>query len=106
MAEEKNFFQVWAEEAPGTSKAFFDMAGALMGAGGLDEKTWQLIYIGIQASRSFVDSVCGHTAFAKKAGATREEVRDAILISLMVSGIQGVSTCLIKALEAYDNAEG
>lgn len=103
MAEQpKNFFQVWAEEAPETQKAFFGLSDALTKAGGLDAKTWQLIYIGIQASRNEVGSVVGHTMFAKQAGATREEVRDAILISLMVSGIGGVNACLIPALEAYD----
>ena len=104
MAEKKNIFELWAQEAPETQKAFFGLSQALMGAGGLDEKTWQLIYIGIQSTRNEVDSVAGHAAFAKKAGATREEVRDAVLISLMVSGIGGINACLARALESYDNA--
>lgn len=98
-----NFFEVWTKESPETLQAFMDFAGKIQNTGGLDEKTFQLIYIGIQASRGAVGSVAGHAAFAKKAGATREEVRGAVLTTLLV-GISGVADCLVAALEAYDNA--
>ncbi len=100
---ESNFFDVWSKESPDTMKAFFDYAGVLQGKGGLDEKTFQLIYIALQAQNGAVGSVAGHTGFAKKAGATREEVRGAVLTTLMF-GINGVADCLTAALEAYDNA--
>ena len=100
---ESNFFDVWGNESPETMKAFFDYAGALQTKGGLDEKTFQLIYIALQAQNGAVGSVAGHTAFAKKAGATREEVRGAVLTTLMF-GINGVADCLTAALQAYDNA--
>lgn len=101
---EPNFFDVWGKESPETMQAFFDFAGKIQTQGGLDEKTFQLIYIGIQASRGAVGSVAGHAAFAKKAGATREEVRGAILTTLMAVGINGVADCLTAAMQAYDNA--
>ena len=100
---ESNFFDVWGKESPETMKAFFDYAGVLQTKGGLDEKTFQLIYIALQAQNGAVGSVAGHTAFAKKAGATREEVRGAVLTTLMF-GINGVADCLTAALQAYDNA--
>ncbi|MDR0905405.1 MAG: carboxymuconolactone decarboxylase family protein [Oscillospiraceae bacterium] len=102
MAESKNFFQAWGEEAPETMKAYMALSDSLSSLGGVDAKTWQLLYIAIQASRREVGSVVGHTMFAKQAGATREEVRDAILISLMATGIGGPNECLVPALEAYD----
>ena len=101
---EVNFFEVWEKESPATMKAFFDFAGTIQKEGGLDEKTFQLIYIAMQASRGAVGSVSAHTAFAKKAGPTREEVRGAILVTLMTVGINGVADCLAAAMEAYDNA--
>jgi len=101
---EKSFFEVLTEEAPGVNKAFFDLAGAIEKDGGLDAKTFQLVYIAIKASIAEVGAVAAHAAFAKKAGATREEVRGAILVSLMTNGVAGVSSCLIQALEAYDKA--
>lgn len=101
---EANFFDVWDTESPETKKAFFDFIDVIKTQGGLDEKTFQLVYIGIQASRGAVGSVAGHAAFAKKAGATREEVRGAVLTTLMTVGINGVADCLVAAMESYDNA--
>ncbi len=101
---EANFFEVWGKESPETMQAFFDFAGKIEKCGGLDAKTFQLVYIGIQTTRGAVASVAAHTAFAKKAGATREEIRGTILTSLMAVGINGVSDCLVAAMNAYDNA--
>jgi alkylhydroperoxidase/carboxymuconolactone decarboxylase family protein YurZ len=42
---------------------------------------------------------------AKRAGATREEVRDTIVMTLTVSGVTGITQCLAPALEAYDSAQ-
>jgi alkylhydroperoxidase/carboxymuconolactone decarboxylase family protein YurZ len=42
---------------------------------------------------------------AKTAGASREEVRDAILITLTVCGLRGVASCLPLALQVYDKTE-
>jgi alkylhydroperoxidase/carboxymuconolactone decarboxylase family protein YurZ len=42
---------------------------------------------------------------AKKCGATREEVKDTILITLTVCGLAGVSSCLPLALEIYDKPQ-
>lgn len=100
------FFQIMNDETPTVFKAFFDMAGAIQADAGLDEKTFQLIYIAIKAAGGSdgLPSVIAHTAMAKKAGATREEIRGAVLVSLMTDGLTGVSSCLEAALEAYDNA--
>ena len=47
-------------------------------------------------------AVATHAGFAKKAGATREEVRGAVLVSLMTHGVTGIASSLSAALEAYD----
>ena len=102
---EKSFFEILGEEAPAVSKAFFELGGAIAKDAGLDEKTFQLCYIAISAHKSNVGSVRGHAGLAKKAGATRAEVRGAVLVSLMTDGIQGTSNCIAAALEGYDSAE-
>lgn len=99
---EPTFFDVWGKESPETLKAFFEYADALQKKGGLDEKTFQLIYIALQAQQGNAGSVAAHTGFAKKAGASREEVVGAILTTLMF-GINGVADCLPAAVQAYDN---
>lgn len=99
---EVNFFEVWGKESPESMKVFMDFAGGVQNTCGLEEKMFQLVYIALQASRGAVGSVAAHTGFAKKAGATREEVRGAILTTLMAVGINGVADCLSVAMAAYD----
>lgn len=101
---ENNFFDLWGKESPETMQAFMDFAGKIQDKCGLDEKTFQLVYMGIQASRGGVGSVAAHAGFAKKAGATKQEVIGTVLVSLMTSGINGVSDCLAAASQGYDNA--
>jgi alkylhydroperoxidase/carboxymuconolactone decarboxylase family protein YurZ len=43
-----------------------------------------------------------HVKMAKKLGASRDEIRDTILITLSVCGLSGVASCLATTLEAYD----
>ena len=101
---EKHFFDILAEEAPTVRKVFTDYAETIKKDGGLDEKTYQLIYIAIKASVGEPRAVAAHAAYAKKAGATREEVRGAVIATLMTHGVTGISSCLGVALEAYDEA--
>jgi alkylhydroperoxidase/carboxymuconolactone decarboxylase family protein YurZ len=99
---EKNPFTVLKEESPQVSEAFFNLIGAISSSGSLDEKTRQLIFIGIMASKSDTSAVTSHVPMAVSAGASREEVRDAVLLSLPTSGLQGITHCLIPALEAFE----
>jgi len=101
---EKHFFEILTEEAPGVNKAFFDLVDAMEKEGGLDAKTFQLVYIAIKAAAGEPGPVVAHTGYAKKAGATRAEVRGAILVSMMTNGVTGIASCLTAALAAYDNA--
>ena len=101
---EKHFTETLKDEAPTINKAFFDFADTLMKDGGLDEKTFQLVYIALKTSIGETGAVAAHAAYAKKAGATREELLGAMLITLMTNGVYGVSNCLNAALASYDNA--
>lgn len=69
---------------------------------GLDQKTRQLIYIAMKASMGDQMAVTAHIPMAKAAGATKEEVVDAILLTLTVSGIRGVVTCLPEVVRQYE----
>jgi alkylhydroperoxidase/carboxymuconolactone decarboxylase family protein YurZ len=46
-------------------------------------------------------AVKAHIPMAEAAGATREEVVDAILMALTVSGSRGVVTCLPEVVRQY-----
>jgi alkylhydroperoxidase/carboxymuconolactone decarboxylase family protein YurZ len=75
---------------------------SLKNTSGLDPKTKQLVYIGIESSMGDTTAVYYHVMMAKNLGVTREEIRDTILITLSVCGLKGVASCLPAALEIYD----
>jgi alkylhydroperoxidase/carboxymuconolactone decarboxylase family protein YurZ len=70
----------------------------------LDGKTKQLLYIGIKAAEGDSTAIYYHVPMAKKLGAKREEIRDAILLTLSTSGLKGVATCLPVALKVFDES--
>jgi alkylhydroperoxidase/carboxymuconolactone decarboxylase family protein YurZ len=104
MKEEKNPIDVFKNEAPAVAHAFDQLIVALQKTAGLDAKTKQLVYIGIKAALGDATSVRYHVPMAKSLGATREEIKDTILITLTVSGLKGVVSCLPLALEMYDKS--
>ena len=101
--EKKNSYQTFMEEAPEQAAAFNGLIQSMSMKNGLDPKTMQLIYIGIKASQENTKAVCAHVPMAKQAGATREEIKNTILLTLTVCGVSGVLSCLQPALDAYDN---
>ncbi len=100
-----NPLDIFQKEAPEVAKAFDGLITALKETKGLDAKTKQLVYIGIKSAMGDTTAIYYHVPMAKKLGATREEVKDAILITLSVCGLKGVASCLPTALEVYDKTE-
>lgn len=101
--QSQNPFEVFKNEAPQVSTAFDGLIGAISSQSGLDAKTRQLIYVGIKASQGDAGAVAAHVPMAKSHGATRDEIRDTILLTLTVSGVQGIANCLVPALEAFES---
>ena len=98
---DNNPMNIFKKEAPEVAKAFDGLIWSLVKSKGLDEKTKQLIYIAMKASQGDTTAISFHVLMAKKLGATKEEIVDAILMTLTVSGIKGVVTCLPTAIEIY-----
>ena len=94
--------ELFQNEAPEVAQAFNGLILSLVGTKGLDQKTKQLIYIAMKASAGDQMAVRAHVPMAKAAGATREEVVDAILMTLTVSGIRGIVTCLPEAVQQFE----
>jgi alkylhydroperoxidase/carboxymuconolactone decarboxylase family protein YurZ len=97
-----NPMEVFQNEAPEVATAFNGLIQALVASRGIDQKTKQLIYIAMKASMGDIMAVRAHVPMAKAAGATKEEVVDAILMTLTVSGIRGVVTCLPEAVQQFE----
>lgn len=93
---------LFRHEAPEVSAAFNGLIQSIINTHGLDAKTKQLIYIAIKASKGDREALKFHVPMAKQSGATREEVVDAILMTLTVSGITGVASCLPEALAYFE----
>lgn len=97
-----NPMEVFQKEAPEVAAAFNGLIMALVASKGIDQKTKQLIYIAMKASMGDTMAVQAHLPMAKAAGVTKEEVVDAILMTLTVSGIRGVVTCLPEVMKQYE----
>lgn len=87
---------------PKLGKKFMDMALTNASSSALDRKTFTLAYLSVLAAKGLHDGLDYHVKDAKDAGATREEVKSAIILGLPCSGVI-VLTALDKALEVYDN---
>lgn len=98
----KNGYLVFQEEAPEIAHAFNDFIQVLAGSKGLDGKTKHLIYIAMKAVTGDPSAVFAHVPMAKQQGATREEIKATLLLTLSVVGLKGVNACLGDALEVYD----
>jgi len=99
---QENPMDVFKREAPEVADAFNGLIMSLVASKGLEPKTKQLIYIAMKASTGDEMAVKAHVPMAIQAGATKEEVVDAILMTLTVSGIKGVVTCLPGAVKAFE----
>ena len=91
----KNTMELFSDEAPEVAAAFNNLIMAVVRRPALDAKTKQLIYIAMKAAMGDDTAVKAHIPMAKAAGATREEVIDAILMTVTVSG-SGVSPTVYR----------
>ena len=67
-------------------KAYYDFYSISASKGALDEKTYQLVYLAYLAADGITEGIRRHTAEAKEAGASDDEIKSVILAGLPVSG--------------------
>ena len=101
--KQENPLQIFADESPEIQKAYAGFIQSLINDKGLDNKTKQLIYIGMKMVADDERAVKMHVPMAKNAGATREEVKTAVLLGLSVIGMKAASKYLPLVLDSYDN---
>jgi AhpD family alkylhydroperoxidase len=100
----KSGYMVFQSESPEIAGAFNKLIEAIAKPSALDGKTKQLLYIAMKIVTDDVGAALAHVMFAKKAGASKEEIRETVLLTLTVVGLKGVNTALVPLLEAYDKA--
>lgn len=99
----ENPLLLFAREAPEVAASFNALVESIQKLDGLDGKTRHLVYIGMMAALGNEIAVMYHVPMAKAAGASWNEIRDAVMITLTVNGLAGVSRCLPVAKKAWDN---
>lgn len=102
--KKENPLQTFVDECPEVQQAYAGFIQSLINAKGLDSKTKQLIYIGMKMVVDDEKAVEMHVPMAKNAGATREEVKTAVLLGLSVIGLKAASKYLPLVLDVYDNS--
>lgn len=88
-------------EAPQHAQARMVAVQALDSASALNKKTEELAYLAVLAALRLESGIPFHVQSAKQAGASREEVIDAILVGLPAAGL-GVTQVLPAAIAVYD----
>ncbi|MFZ4400396.1 MAG: carboxymuconolactone decarboxylase family protein [Bacteroidales bacterium] len=102
---EKNPLLIFEKEAPEVASAYNQLIVSLIKSQGLDSKSKQLLYIGMKIVSGDFVAVKFHVPMAKKAGASREEVKETVLLTLTVIGLKGITHCLDDVLTIYDTTE-
>jgi alkylhydroperoxidase/carboxymuconolactone decarboxylase family protein YurZ len=98
----KSGFQIFQEESPEVAAAFNKLIESLAKPSALDGKTKNLIYIAMKIVSDDVGAALAHVAIAKKLGATKEEIRETVLLTITAVGLKGINTTMANALETYD----
>ena len=101
MENEFTGFNCFMEESSEVGKAYIDMILQQEKASALDNKTRELAYIAVLAATGIMGGLLCHVQSAKKLGASRDEVKSAILVGLPAVGLTIIDP-LEAALKAFD----
>ena len=99
---DKSGYQLFHEESPEIAAAFNKLIEALAKPSALDAKTKNLIYIAMKIVTGDLGAAIAHVSIAKRLGASREEIRETVLLTITVVGLKGINTALATLLETYD----
>jgi alkylhydroperoxidase/carboxymuconolactone decarboxylase family protein YurZ len=98
----KNSFLFFQEEFPELAARFNDLIEAQKSVQGLDAKTKQIVNIAIQTANKNSLGVKLHAQMANHEGASIEEVKNAVVMNLHLSGLSSVLECLPAAIEGFE----
>ncbi|RPJ20232.1 MAG: carboxymuconolactone decarboxylase family protein [Planctomycetaceae bacterium] len=93
-------FQSFVKEYPDVWEAHQKLSEACAESGPLDRKTRELIKVGISGAANQVTALQRHAVMAVQAGATHEEVYQAILLLITTIGFPRASAALQWARNA------
>jgi AhpD family alkylhydroperoxidase len=93
---------------PEVMKAFAALSAAASSPGALDEKTKELIALAIAVVERCDECIAIHVEEALKAGATRQEISEALGVAVLMGGGPAVmyATHALAALTEFTSAQG
>lgn len=97
----KDSYRTFIEETAETGKAYTKMIESIAKTSALDKKTHELAYIAVLSSCDMTEGLYHHVLEAKELGASRDEVKSAVLLGLPVVG-SPIIEALAVALQEYD----
>ncbi len=95
-----------ASGQPGVMKSFAALSDAASAAGQLDEKTKELIAVGIAVINRCDECIAVHVQEALAAGASKQEIIETLGVAIMMGGGPAVmySTHALAALKEFESA--
>ncbi len=87
-------YKKFKEEFTAVAEAYEKLGDAVHAAGPLDEKTRALIKLAISTGARLEGAVHSHTRKALKAGASAEELRHVVMLSLPTIGLPSMMAAL------------
>lgn len=94
MKQPPKRFLKFMEDHPEIGQAYNDLGAALTNAGPLDEKQIALVKVGISTGARMEGALRSHVRKAIAAGATKEEIRHAVLLSTTTIGFPNMMAAL------------
>src|SRR5439155_289234 len=92
-------------EAPEVAEAFFSLTRSVKSYSPLDEKTNELVLVGIFAAHRGLRGLHTHVTRAVDEGASKEEILAAILLALPVVGITDITLAVEQALATLEQCQ-
>lgn len=87
-------FLKFQKDYPAAFKAYEQLGQAVKNAGPLDHKTRELVRLGIVVGARHEGAVHSHTRRALEAGATAEEIRHVVLLSVTSMGFPNMMAAM------------
>jgi len=96
-----NSFQVFINEAPEYANALMEFVQKIDKSSALDSKIEEIAYISVLSAVNLLSGLPFHVKRAKELGATRDEIKSAVLVGLPAVGNKVIQALPI-ALNAFD----
>lgn len=94
-------YKLFLQETNGVGQDFMNTVIKSSESSALDRKTQELAYIAVLTALRMTGGIDFHVKSAKELGATKEEVKSAVLVALPAVGI-GILDALEATLNSYD----